>query len=74
MKTVTKGNNMTLQATDSRYPYTYSADYIRSVAGYEKISRSDAALIVSLIATILGMDDKELKKKIADKYIQVQNT
>jgi len=64
---------MTLSVTDSRYPYTYSADYIRSLVGYENMSRSDAAYIVGQIAKIIGIDDKELKSKIADQYIQEQN-
>lgn len=64
---------MTLSVTDSRYPFTYSADYIRSLVGYENMSRSDAANIVSQIAEIIGMDETELKKKIADRYIKEKN-
>ena len=64
---------MTLSVTDSRYPYTYSADYIRGLAGYEKLSRSDAAYIVKHIAEIIGMDEIELKTKIADRYIKEAN-
>ena len=57
---------------DTRYPYTYAADYIRSLAGYNsegtKISRSDASHIRSSIAEIIGWDDEELSRKIADFY------
>jgi len=62
-----------MDKTDSRYPYTYSADYIRSLIGYENMARSDAAYIVGKIAEILCMDDKELKSKIADRYIEENN-
>jgi len=63
-----------MDKTDSRYPYTYSADYIRSLVGYGNMSRGDAAYIVGRIAEILGIDDKELKSKIADRYIQENNS
>lgn len=57
---------------DPRYPYTYAADYIRSLAGYNKdgtkISRSDASHIRSSIAKIIGWDDEALAMKIADHY------
>lgn len=65
---------MTLSTNDSRYPYTYSADYIRSLVGYENMSRSNASCIVNQIAEIIGLDETELKKKIADRYIQEKNT
>lgn len=58
---------------DSRYPYTYSADYIRELTDTLVLSRSDAAYIVGRIASIIGMDDRELKSKIADQYIK-ENT
>ena len=64
---------MTLSVTDSRYPYTYSADYICKLVRNEKLSRSDAAYIVKHIAEIIGMDEIELKTKIADRYIKEAN-
>ena len=55
---------------DTRYPYTYAADYIRSLAGYNengtKISRSDASMIIHDIAKLLQMDGEHLAMKIAD--------
>jgi len=58
--------------TDTRYTYTYAADYVRSLAGYgehgTKLSRSDASQIRSGIALALGMDDAELARKLADHY------
>ncbi len=55
---------------DSRYPYTYACDYIRSLAGYgehgTKLSRSDASQIRGGIAKALNMDDATLAAKLAD--------
>ena len=57
---------------DTRYPYTYAADYVRSLAGYgehgTKLSRADASQIRGGIALALGMDDVELARKLADHY------
>ena len=65
---------------DSCYPYTYAADHIRMLAGYTngnergtKLSRSDASRIRQEIADIIGMNDEELAKKIADKYMIAEN-
>ena len=58
--------------TDTRYPYTYADDYVRSLAGYgehgTKLSRSDASQIRSGIALAMGIDDAELARKLADYY------
>ncbi len=63
--------------TDSHYPYTYAADYIRALAGYNsdgcKLSRSDASAIRSSIADVLGMDDAELAAALADAYLANDN-
>ena len=68
---------MTLTVTDTRYPYTNSADnnskLDRGLANNEKLSRSDAAYIVKHIAEIIGMDEIGLKTKIADRYIKEAN-
>jgi len=57
---------------DTRYPFTYACDLIRSKAGYDhmgtKLSRSDASQIRKLFAEVLGMDDVELANKLADYY------
>lgn len=57
---------------DTRYPYTYAADFVRGLAGYgeggTKLSRSDASQIRQGIASALGMDDAELARKLADHY------
>ena len=57
---------------DTRYPYTYACDYIRSLAGYDghgaKLSRSDASQIRHGIAEALKLDDAELAERLADYY------
>lgn len=64
------------KSEDTRYPYTYSADYIRIIGGYGdkgiRLSRSDASQIRSKIAEIIGMDDNELACKLADYYLEHQ--
>lgn len=61
-----------MSTTDPRYPYTYAADYVRSLAGYgeqgTKLSRSDASQVRSGIALALGMDDSELANRLADYF------
>lgn len=58
--------------SDTRYPYTYACDYVRSLAGFGeggvKISRSDASTIREGIALALGIDDAEIARKLADYY------
>lgn len=58
--------------SDTRYPYTYACDYVRSLAGFgeggAKISRSDASTIREGIALALGIDDAEIARKLADYY------
>ena len=60
----------------SRFPYTYAADYIRSIAGYNeqgtKLSRADVSQILQHIANILGMEKEELAEKIA--YQELEKT
>lgn len=61
-----------MNTADTRYPYTYAADYVRGLAGYgeqgTKLSRSDASQIRSGIALAIGMDDAELARNLADHY------
>lgn len=57
---------------DSRYPYTYACDYLRSFGGYDsggvKLSRSDASEIRKAVAKAIGMEDSKLAEKLADFY------
>jgi len=57
---------------DSRYPYTYSCDYLRSLAGFGEsgtmLSRADASRLRVGIAEALGMADEELATRLADYY------
>ena len=61
---------------DSRMPYTYADDYIRSIAGYTesgtKLSRSDASAIISAIAEVLGMTQENLARELALHYLKHQ--
>jgi hypothetical protein len=63
---------------DTRYPYTYAADFVRGLAGYgeggTKLSRSDASQVRQGIAAALGMDDSELARKLADHYKANEDT
>ncbi len=57
---------------DSRYPYTYSCDLLRVLAGFgdagERLSRSDASQLRGRISEALGMEDEEIAKRLADYY------
>jgi hypothetical protein len=57
---------------DTRYPYTYAYDYVRSLAGYTKgstkLSRADAAQICLGIAKALHTDHKALTEQLAAFY------
>ena len=59
--------------TDSRYPYTYACDYIRSLGPLSRegvvLSRGDASQIRKGIAKALGMDDVVLAQKLADAQL-----
>jgi hypothetical protein len=58
---------------NSRYPYTYCADYLRMEIGddYGKglPSRAAMARAKALIAEAIGMNEEELASRVADKYI-----
>ena len=65
--------NVTDEKKSTRYPYTYAADCVRSLAGYgpegTKLSRADASRLYSEIACILGIPTVEIANKIADYYL-----
>ncbi len=62
---------------DTRYPYTYSCDYLRGLAGYgeggTKLSRADASQVRHGIAEAIGMTDDELARKLANHYKENQD-
>ena len=64
--------------TDSRYPYTYACDLIRSKGGYgdngTNLSRSDASQIMHLFSGVLGINEVELANKLANYYLKNQET
>lgn len=53
----------------SRHPYTYSADFVRSLGPVSSngvvLSRADASQIVQGIAKALGMTHEELAEKLS---------
>jgi hypothetical protein len=57
---------------DTRFPYTYASDYIRSIVGHRNgnaiLSRSEASQIRTGIAKVIGMDDHELAIQLATHY------
>jgi hypothetical protein len=58
---------------DSRYPYTYACDFIRTYGPVSKegvvLSRSDASQIIEAISNAIGIPDEELAKKLADAQL-----
>jgi len=54
---------------DSRYPYTYACDFIRTYGPVSKegvvLSRSDASKIREAISNALGIPDEKLAIKLA---------
>lgn len=65
-----------------RYPYTYCADFIRSIGieadreiagtGFKSpaLSRADASAIKTELAKAIGMDEHEFACKVADAYME----
>ena len=53
----------------SRHPYTYSADFVRSLGPVNKsgvvLSRADASQIVQGIAKVLGMTHEDLSSMLS---------
>mgnify|MGYP007100078535 CR=1 FL=1 len=69
--------------TDSRYPYTHAADYVRSfVTDFDErlgmknttMSRSQASQALKAFATALGMPKEELARKLADAFLAAGST
>ena len=63
--------------SDTRYPYTYSCDFIRRAGPVGRdgvvLSRSDASQIRQQIANALGLDDYNLACKLADAQLAFDN-
>jgi hypothetical protein len=65
-----------LSKEDSRYPYTYAADYLRGEVGHDNgklISRAAAAVMVDRASKALGIDSSILANALADRYIAKEN-
>jgi hypothetical protein len=58
---------------DTRYPYTYAADYVRGLPSPTphgvSVSRADASAIVAGIAEVLGITAESLAEQLADAYL-----
>ncbi len=60
----------------SRHPYTYAADFVRSLPALAdngisaKLSRSDAAKIIQGIADVIGMSKETLSIKLSEYFQQ----
>lgn len=52
-----------------RYPYTYSADFIRQMMGGTKLSRSEAANLLTSFASVLRFDRTLAACDFADAYL-----
>lgn len=63
-------------SSDTRYPYTYACDYIRSLgpacSSGVALSRADASRIRQGIAAALGVDDAELAARLADHELALE--
>lgn len=65
-----------------RYPYTYAADFVRSLVMQDeeddpsltvsKLSRANAAGIWHTLARIWGLDEVQCGKLLADHYLSLQ--
>lgn len=55
-------------STPTRYPYTYSADWLRSKGNIK--SRAEAASLATHMAGALGMDRGKMCEAFADAYIK----
>lgn len=66
-----------MDKTDSRYPYTYAADYLRELVRNDDgslLSRSVMAQVQQVIADAMGLPDKlSISGALADKFIEVNN-
>ena len=64
--------------TDSRYPYTYSCDYIRILGPVNSegvvLSRADASAIRKGIAQALGIPDIELANALANAQLKNEDS
>jgi len=65
-----------MNKTDSRYPYTYAADYLRTIVKNSDgsiLSRAVMAHIQQVIANAMGIDEIEISNALADKFIEINS-
>jgi len=67
-----------MDKSDSRYPYTYAADYLRERVRNDDgslLSRSVMAHVQQVIADAMGMENKlPISQALADKFLQANAT
>jgi len=52
-----------------RYPYTYSADFMRNITEHLTLSRGEAARILSVLSEVVGFDREAAAYALADAYL-----
>ncbi len=61
---------------DSRYPYTYACDFIRTVSPWDDngciLDRSDASNIIELMSLALDMNNETLAEELADTFLSYE--
>jgi hypothetical protein len=66
-----------MNKTDSRYPYTYAADYLRETVRNDDgslLSRSVMSHVQQVIADAMGMENKlPISEALADKFIEAND-
>ena len=69
---------MTGIRTNPRYPYTDACDVVRIWAGSNedgssRLSRSNARHLISNMASVMGVECRDLARKLADYYVRCQD-
>jgi elongation factor P hydroxylase len=65
-----------MNKTNSRYPYTYAADYLRENVKNDDgsiLSRSVMAHVQQVIADALGLENEMISNALADKFIKAND-
>jgi hypothetical protein len=53
-----------------RYPYTYSADFVRGITETLVLSRADAAHLLTVLSEVIGFDREAAARALADAYLR----
>jgi hypothetical protein len=85
---ISGGTVLSKETKDPRYPYTYAADFVRSILQRSEsmnqsvdpkdsflvplLGRSQAAMIWHELASVWGVDDRQAAEKLADMWKKLQ--